>query len=143
MGEAIVEKRVLVVDDNPQTVSLIEDAFATAGFSVHSACNGAECLCALAEAQPDLLIMDVYMPVLSGLDTLHLLRQNPDTKELPVILLSGSDEEDDVRAGLSAGADLYLTKPVRVGAVIAAAKWMLGMEHGGAPVPRRLVTSDL
>jgi CheY-like chemotaxis protein len=143
MGEARVEKRVLVVDDNPETVTLIEHAFATAGFSVYSACNGAECLCALATNQPDLLIMDVYMPVLSGLDALRLLRQNPDTKELPVILLSGSEEDDDVRAGLSAGADLYLTKPVRIAAVLAAARWMLGMEHGGAPVPRQLVTSDL
>lgn len=143
MGEAIVEKRVLVVDDNPETVSLIEDAFAMAGFSVCSACNGAECLCALAEDQPDLLIMDVYMPVLSGLDALRLLRQNPDTKELPVILLTGSGEDDDVRAGLSAGADLYLTKPVRIAAVVAAAKWMLGMEHSGAPVSRRLVMSDV
>jgi len=138
-----MQKRVLVVDDNPDTVKLIEDAFTTAGFRVYSAHNGAECLCALAEQQPDLVIMDVCMPVLGGLDTLRLLRESPDTKELPVILLSGRGEHEDVRAGWSAGADLYLTKPVRIGAVVAAAKWMLGLEHQGAPVPPRVVTSDL
>ncbi len=139
----MVSKRVLIVDDNAETVKLIGDAFARAGFSVCAACNGAECLRALASEEPDLVILDMYMPVLNGFDTLRLLRESPETRDLPVIALSGSGEHKDVRAGCSAGANLYLTKPLRIGAVVAAAKWMLGMDHRGGRVPSGSVTSDL
>ncbi|UCC67030.1 MAG: response regulator [Armatimonadota bacterium] len=138
-----MQKRVLIVDDNPETVKLIGEGFATAGFSVCSANNGAECLRALASEDPDLVILDMYMPVLNGFETLRLLRESPETRNMPVIALSGSGEHRDVRSGWSAGADLYLTKPVRIGAVVAAAKWMLGMDHDGIPVPAGLVPSDL
>jgi len=138
-----MEKRVLVVDDNAETVKVIQDALERAGFSVASAGNGAECLAAVEEKQPDLLILDIHMPVLSGLDALKLLRQRPDTEDLPVIVLSGKDEYADVRAGWGAGADLYLTKPVRLGAVVAAARWILGERDRAEAVAAGVVSSDL
>ena len=138
-----MHKRVLIVDDNEETVRLIEEAFSKAGFSVRSASNGADCIKAIEADLPDLVILDVYMPVLNGLDALQLLRHMPDTKEIPAIILSGSGEYQDVRAGWAAGAEVYLTKPVRVGAVIAAARWMLGISEQGEPVPPEVVFSDL
>jgi DNA-binding response OmpR family regulator len=117
---------VLVVDDHPPTVELIKDALEPHGFIVVSAGNGIQCLVAVDEEQPDLVILDLNMPVLNGLDTLRLLRQRVDDTNLPVIILSGRDRFADVRDGYRRGADIYLTKPVKVGAVVAAVKWLLG-----------------
>jgi DNA-binding response OmpR family regulator len=117
---------VLVVDDHPPTVELIKDALEPHGFTVVSAGNGIQCLVAVDEEQPDLVILDLNMPVLNGLDTLRLLRQRVDDTNLPVIILSGRDRFADVRDGYRRGADIYLTKPVKVGAVVAAVKWLLG-----------------
>jgi len=117
---------VLVVDDHQPTVELIKDALEPHGFTVVSAVNGVQCLVAVDEEQPDLVILDLNMPVLNGLDTLRLLRQRVDDTSLPVIILSGRHRFADVRDGYRRGADIYLTKPVKVGAVVAAVKWLLG-----------------
>ncbi len=138
-----MRKRVLVVDDNAETVKLIEEALTKAGFSVSQAGDGAECIRMVEAEHPDLVILDVHMPVLNGLDALQLLRSMPDTKDVPAIILSGKRNYESVRAGWAAGAEIYLTKPIRVGAVVAAARWMLGMRDEGEPVPPTLVTSDI
>jgi len=124
-------KRVLVVDDYSPTLELVRTGLEMAGFSVLTAENGAECLLAMAFAHPDLLILDVAMPVMDGLQTLRVLRQNPETRHLPVILLTGRGEWPDYVDGLREGADAYLTKPVTVSAVVASAKWLLGMSGSG------------
>ncbi|MFB3880503.1 MAG: response regulator transcription factor [Armatimonadota bacterium] len=123
---------VLVVDDHQPTVELITDALTPHGFNVVSAGNGVECLVAVDEQQPDLVILDINMPVLNGLDTLRLLRLRVDDTDLPVIMLSGREQFADVRDGFRRGADIYLTKPVKVGAVVAAVKWLL---QSGASSP--------
>ena len=143
---------ILVVDDHRPTVELIEDALKPHGFDVVSAGNGADCLVAVETEQPDLIIMDVQMPVLNGLDALRLLRQSLVDQELPVIILSGRRGLADVRRAWQRGADIYLTKPVRIGAVVAAVKWLLRDDDGsvvreGKAVSGRVlssvVTSDL
>ena len=143
---------ILVVDDHRPTVELIEDALKPHGFDVVSAGNGADCLVAVEAEAPDLIIMDVQMPVLNGLDALRLLRQSLVDQELPVIILSGRGGIADVRRAWQRGADIYLTKPVRIGAVVAAVKWLLRDDDGsvvreGKAVSGRVlssvVTSDL
>ena len=143
---------ILVVDDHRPTVELIEDALKPHGFDVVSAGNGADCLVSVEEQQPDLIIMDVHMPVLNGLDALRLLRQSLVDRELPVIILSGRGGFADVRRAWKRGADIYLTKPVRIGAVVAAVKWLLRGDGGSAVregkgvsgrVLSTVVTSDL
>ncbi|HUU55420.1 MAG TPA: response regulator [Armatimonadota bacterium] len=124
---------ILVVDDHKPTVDLIRDALTPQGFEVVSAANGAECVLAVEEQQPDLLILDVHMPVLSGLDALHLLRQRPRDHNLPVIVLSGQGDFANIRRAWKRGADIYLTKPVRIGAVVAAVKWLLRSDGESAP----------
>ena len=143
---------ILVVDDHRPTVELIEDALRPHGFDTVSAGNGADCLVAVEKQRPDLIIMDVQMPVLNGLDALRLLRQSLVDDELPVIILSGRGGLADVRRAWKRGADIYLTKPVRVGAVVAAVKWLLRGDDGSAVregktesgrVLSSVVTSDL
>ena len=135
-------KRVLVVDDHTETVNLIGEAFSKAGFGVRTASNGAECLLELESGVPDLVIMDVRMPVLDGLDTLRLLRQNPDTADTPVIILSGRGAYDDVRAGWRTGAEMYLTKPVRIGALLAAAGHLLDLTPERVPMQMVVVGGE-
>jgi DNA-binding response OmpR family regulator len=126
-----VPKRVLVVDDHPPTVALIRDALEGAGLSVSSARNGAECLIAIAQQRPDLVVLDIMMPIMDGMHTLRVLRERPETADLPVIILSGRGGFRSVKSGLDNGANMFLEKPVRVATVIAAARWMLGI--GGKP----------
>jgi two-component system response regulator MprA len=117
MGE-----RVLVVDDHPPMVKLIEDALGKEGFSVLSAQNGAEGLRVVATERPDLVILDVEMPVMDGFEVLRALRLKVATSSLPVIMLSVHKEPEDLLAGWIGGADQYLTKPCKMEDVVAAVR---------------------
>ena len=119
-------KRVLVVDDHPPTVTLIQSALETAGYSVTSAGNGAECLLAVHKERPDLVILDVIMPVLDGFHTLRVLRETPETRDLPVLILSARKEDKDILEGWQGGAHLYLTKPFEIRDLVAAVERMIG-----------------
>jgi CheY-like chemotaxis protein len=117
--------RVLVVDDNAETVRVISDVLSREGFSVISASNGKECLSKVEAEHPDVIILDVMMPVMNGLKALRALRENPKTRTLPVIVLTVRDQQGDVLAGWMAGADLsdlYIGKPCRVEELVAAVK---------------------
>ena len=119
------QQLILVVDDHPPTVRLIQNALEHEGFSVISAANGAECLIAVHENRPDLIVLDVIMPVMDGFQTLRVLRENRETKALPVVILSIRDSDQDVLEGWRIGADLYLTKPFRIDDLVAAVKRVL------------------
>jgi two-component system sensor histidine kinase ChiS len=116
--------RVLVVDDHVETVRVISDVLTREGFSVVSARNGEECLRQVAAERPDLIILDVMMPVMDGLRALRALRENPETRTLPVIVLTVRDQQGDVLAGWMAGADLYINKPCRIDELVAAVRRM-------------------
>lgn len=123
-------KRVLVVDDNPAMVGLLTDALAKAGFSVLAAETGEEGLALVKGEKPEMVVLDLMMPTMSGLQVLHTLRRDPETQWLPVVILTGRDGHEDVLDGWMGGADRYLTKPCKLEDVVAAVKQML------APVGR-------
>lgn len=123
-------KRILVVDDHPPTVRLIQNALEQEGFSVIAAANGAECLIAVHQDSPDVVILDVIMPVMDGLQTLRVIRENEATKTLPVIVLSVRDSDQDVLDGWRIGADLYLTKPFKLDDLLAAVKRITQVADG-------------
>jgi DNA-binding response OmpR family regulator len=102
---------VLVVDDDPVILRLLQVNFELEGIGVVTAADGEEGL-ALAQADPpDLVISDIMMPKVNGLELLAALRSAPDTAALPVILLSAKAQVADVQRGLELGADDYVTKP--------------------------------
>ena len=113
-------KLVLVVDDEAATLKLIRKALETHRLEVATAANGAECLLAIAQRHPDLVILDVMMPVLDGFQTLRALRENDPTKHLPVIMLTARREDHDIVRGWMSGVDLYLTKPFEIKELLAA-----------------------
>ena len=103
--------RVLVVDDDPVIQKLLKVNFEMEGYEVLSAADGAEGLDQAKSGRPDVIILDVMMPKMNGLEVLAALKAETGTESVPVILLSAKAQAGDVQAGLDAGADEYLTKP--------------------------------
>jgi two-component system response regulator MprA len=101
--------RVLVVDDDPQLREALSRALELDGYEVTTASNGVKALDAISAARPDLMVLDVMMPYVGGLDVCRTLRDRKD--RLPILVLTARDEVGDRVAGLDAGADDYLTKP--------------------------------
>ena len=103
--------RILVVDDEPDITALVAYHLAKAGYRVSTASSGAEALKAASEERPDVVVLDLMLPGLSGYDVLTDLRSREETRDVGVILLTARREEVDRIRGLSLGADDYLTKP--------------------------------
>jgi DNA-binding response OmpR family regulator len=102
---------VLVVDDDPVILRLLQVNFELEGIDVATAVDGEEGLKMIQSDPPDLVISDIMMPKVNGLELLAALRSSPDTSALPVILLSAKAQVADVQRGLELGADDYVTKP--------------------------------
>jgi two-component system phosphate regulon response regulator PhoB len=103
--------RVRVVDDEPDITALVAYHLARTGYRVSTASNGAEALRAAREERPDVVVLDLMLPVMSGYDVLQELRRLEETRDVGVILLTSRQEEADRIKGLTLGADDYLTKP--------------------------------
>ncbi len=103
--------RVLVVDDEPDITALVAYHLAKAGYRVSTANNGPDALRAAREERPDVVILDLMLPGLSGYDVLAEMRRLDETRDVGVILLTSRREEPDRIRGLSLGADDYMTKP--------------------------------
>ena len=105
-------KRVLVVDDDRVIQQLLEVNLELEGYEVvATAADGKEALEKIAELKPDLVILDIMMPKMDGLEVCRRLRADPDLAGIPVILLSARAQDMDIREGLEIGASAYLTKP--------------------------------
>jgi len=103
--------RVLVVDDDPVILELLRLSFEIEGFEVISACDGEEGWERAAADDPDVVLSDIMMPRLDGLQLLTRLRSDPATAHLPVVLLSAKAQTKEVEKGMALGADDYVTKP--------------------------------
>jgi len=117
--------RILVVDDEPDITALVAYHLAKAGYRVITAANGRDALRTAREERPDLVVLDLMLPGVSGYDVLAELRRREETKDLGIIVLTARKDEPDRIKGLSLGADDYLPKPfspqelvLRVGAVL-------------------------
>ena len=114
-------RTMLYVEDNPASVLLMERIIQRVGHLDLLCAHTAELGLEIAEArQPDLIVMDVNLPGMSGIDAMARLRANPDTREIPVIGLSANAMPNDIKHGLAAGFCRYLTKPIRIGEILDA-----------------------
>jgi two-component system phosphate regulon response regulator PhoB len=111
MTNVALTHRILVVDDEPDITALVAYHLAKAGHRVSTAANGPDALKAAREERPDIVILDLMLPGVSGYDVLAELRRRDETREVGVILLTSRREEPDRIRGLSLGADDYLAKP--------------------------------
>ncbi len=115
-------KKILVVDDEPKIIQLTQDYLENAGFSVISAGDGERALTVIQVEKPDLVVLDLGLPGMDGLDVCRSIRK---TSNLPIIMLTARDEETDKLVGLELGADDYITKPFSPKELVARVRSVL------------------
>ncbi len=115
-------KKILVIDDEPKIIQLTQDYLENAGFSVISAGDGERALAVIRDEQPDLVVLDLGLPGMDGLDVCRSIRK---TSNLPIIMLTARDEETDKLVGLELGADDYITKPFSPKELVARVRSVL------------------
>jgi len=123
---------VLIVEDEPAVVTMLRYNLEKQGYRVDEAGDGAEALTRIAEAKPDLVLLDWMLPTLSGIEVCRQLRRNPNTATLPVIMLTARADDQDAVRGLNTGADDYITKPFSIEALIARIRALLRRSSGAA-----------
>ncbi len=104
-------KRILIVDDEPDVTELVSYQLRAKGFEAETLNNPTQCIAKIRTFQPDLIILDVMMPEISGIQLCRMLRADPKTKSIPVIFLTAKAEEADRVLGLEVGGDDYVCKP--------------------------------
>jgi len=118
-------RKVLVVDDHSPTVQLIRTALEGMDMEVRTATNGAECLLAVDQERPELIILDVMMPVMDGFQTLQVLQESEENAEIPVIMLTARSSDRDVAHGWRSGVTSYLTKPFSIDQLVTLVQRIL------------------
>ena len=116
---------ILIVDDNPTNVDILQARLAANNYEIITAADGEEGLAKAREAQPDLILLDIMMPKMDGFEVCQHLRADTSLPFMPIILVTAKADSKDVVAGLEAGGDEYLTKPVDHAALVARVKSML------------------
>jgi DNA-binding response OmpR family regulator len=126
--------RILVVEDDRDIAELVERYLEKAGFGVELLASGSEALSAIAARPPDLLILDLMLPHVDGLDVCRSVRANAATAEIPIIMLTARAEESERIVGLELGADDYIAKPFSPNELVARVRALLRRSRRESPV---------
>lgn len=119
-------RRILIADDEPNIVAALEFLLQQNGYEVSIARNGDEALKLIEQDKPDLVLLDVMMPLRSGYDVCQSVRAREDWRHIKIVMLSAKGREVEVNKGLSLGADLYITKPFSTSELVAGIHALLG-----------------
>ncbi len=117
--------KVLVVDDTPHNIKLLADLLTVKGYDVATAADGEEALAKLAADTPDIVLLDIMMPGLSGYDVCRSIRADAKTALLPVVLVTSLDPQQERVKGIEAGADDFLAKPINQAELFARVRSLL------------------
>ncbi|MCX5794440.1 MAG: response regulator transcription factor [Elusimicrobia bacterium] len=120
------KKKILIIDDEDMVRETVTLALGHAGFDAEGLGDSAQAFDAIKKGQPDLVLLDLYMPEVSGFDLCRRLKADPATQAIPIVMFTGSNETVDVISGISAGAFEYITKPIDGEALIAKIRALLG-----------------
>src|SRR5574337_1227543 len=134
-----MSKTILVIDDEPKIVEICRDYLTAAGFSVITASDGPQGLAAARRERPDLVVLDLMLPGMDGLDVCRALRREGST---PIIMLTARVEESDKLVGLELGADDYLTKPFSPRELVARVRTVLRRASGPA-APAEIIRAGM
>ncbi|MFQ5667196.1 MAG: PleD family two-component system response regulator [Candidatus Binatia bacterium] len=121
-----MKRSVLVVDDDRDSVAIIASMLERRGYKVLAAASGTEALGTIEREQVDLVLLDVMMPEMSGLEVLQLIKENAQTGRLPVILVTAKTRDEDLLSGYQYGADYYITKPFTTEQLLYGVNLVLG-----------------
>jgi two-component system phosphate regulon response regulator PhoB len=133
---------VLVVEDEAALATVLRYNLERQGFRVEEAADGHEALLRIAETKPDLVLLDWMLPTVSGLEVCRQIRRRPETRTLPVIMVTARTEDADAVRGLDVGADDYVAKPFNMEALLARIRALL-RRAGAVPDPGELRFHDL
>jgi two-component system alkaline phosphatase synthesis response regulator PhoP len=138
-------KRVLIIEDDRDIVELVRYNLAQDGFHVTAASDGAAGLAQVKKSPPDLLLLDLMLPKLSGLEVCKAIRRDHDLNRLPVLMLTARGEESDRIIGLELGADDYVTKPFSPRELVARIKALLRRAEapGGGEATKAITVGEL
>jgi len=120
---------VLVVDDNQQNLELIQAYLEDVECVTEAAHDGIEALDAVARSKPDLILLDVMMPKMSGFEVCRRLKSNPDTADIPVIMVTALNEFGDIERGLDSGTDDFVSKPINRLELLTRIRTMIKLKH--------------
>ena len=120
------QRSIMVVDDNPDIITIVKTILEGKGYQVLSASGGQELLNLLTDRKPDLIILDIMMPEMDGLEVLGRLKAVTETASIPVILLTAKVQYEDVLGGYKLGADYYITKPFTSTQLVNGINLLLG-----------------
>ena len=119
------KEKILVVDDEKDIVELLQYNLEKEGYKISAVFSGEQCLENVKTELPDLILLDLMLPEIDGLDVCKILKNNPQTSHIPIIMLTAKGEETDIVLGLELGADDYITKPFKVRELLARIKAVL------------------
>ncbi len=118
--------KILVVDDEPDIVNIVERILKKHGFETMGAYSGEETLNILKKEKPDLILLDIMMPGMDGWETAKKIKENPETKDIPIVFLTiRGEEEDQEKSFIYSKANAHITKPIIEEKLIATIKWVL------------------
>src|SRR5208282_2028602 len=123
-----VMKKILVAEDNPASSELIMEVLSGRGYEIIEACDGRQALEMIEETEPDLVLLDIQLPILDGFAVLLQLRRNPRFVNLRVVAVTANAMKEDRERGLRAGFDAYISKPIDVAALRLQVDRMLRQE---------------
>ncbi len=129
--------RVLIVEDEAALAMMLRYNLEKQGFRVEEASDGQEALLRIGEHEPDIVLLDWMLPTLSGIEVCRQIRRSSATRDLPVIMVTARNDEQDAVRGLNTGADDYITKPFNMEALLARMRALLRRANGGAGKGRR------
>ncbi len=124
-----MSKKIVLAEDEPQIARLIEFKLKKEGYEVTWKENGEEALRAIKADKPDLILLDIMMPVMDGYEVLRRVKEDESLKDIPVIMLTARAQEKDVVKGIGSGAEDYITKPFHPAELLARVKRILGKAH--------------
>ncbi len=133
--------RILIVDDERETVNLLSAFFKLFGFETMGAMNGSAGLAAIAEHHPQIVILDLMLPDMDGYEICRQVRDQPETKDLPVIILSSRTAREDVKRAYAVGATRYFKKPVNLDLLLAEVR-QLATTAVHTPPPQEVQEAD-
>ena len=128
-------EKILVVDDDLETLRLVGMMLQRSGYEILAASSGNQALAIAESEKPDLILLDIMMPDMDGIDVTRRLRSNASTQDLPVIMFTAKTQVDDKVSGFEAGADDYLTKPIEPRELVARVKAVLSCASKARPAP--------
>ena len=130
--------RILIADDNPQGVELLEAYLSVTDYEIRTAADGEETLQRVADWQPDLILLDVMMPKISGFEVCKRLRGNPATRDIAVLMVTALDQASDVERAVDAGTDDFLSKPINKTELLLRVRNLLAARQNKKELDRAL-----